>query len=376
MCGEITNGYSATAERPCLDIPIRIVHEPDAQWNYAHHPFLTWFRGRFFLFFSLGRNQEDDVGQRVMFTVSSDFETWTPPRELASPKRLDTGVLIPCGPWTDGERLNAYLLCFDYRKDVLVNGRRQPGSAGRENWGYRCQTTLDGETFREVEGPTAFGGNMPVRRLSSGRLFSCGGRTCAWTEDPTGLTGWHGAEVFPQGWKSPEAGQERHPLLPGEVGQCQMELCEGSSVELEDGTLLMLLRSGTPWLYASRSADGGETWTLPKRTSFTDNRTKFFLDRLPDGRYYYIGTPDPFPPRVRHLLCLSLSEDGVNYDRHFILCDRQFKGRYPGLDKNGVYGYPTALVREGRLYMTFSINKEMIAVAGLPLSALGKGLER
>ena len=137
----------------------------------------------------------------------------------------------------------------------------------------------------------------------------------------------------------------------------------------------MLLRSGTPWLWASESADGGATWSLPERTAFTDNRTKFFLDRLPDGRYCYIGTPDPFPPRVRQLLALSLSRDGKRYDRHFVLTDRQFKGRYPGLDKNGIYGYPTALVWEGTLYITCSINKEMIAVMRLTLEALGKGKE-
>ncbi len=373
MRGDITNRYSASGERIRLDVPIRIVHQPDADWNYAHHPFLTWFKGRFYLFFSLGRNQEDDVGQRVMVTSSVDFEDWTPPRELARPLREEYGVLIPSGPWTDGERLNAYLLCFEYEKEALSGGRRRPGSAGRVRWGHRCLTTADGAHFCEVPGPEAFGGNMPVRRLRSGRLFSCGGRTCAWTDDPSGLKGWHGAEVFPEGWHSPEEQKEPHPLLPGEVGNCRVDLCEGSFVQMDDGRLLMLLRSGTPWLWAAESFDEGETWTLPQPTAFTDNRTKFFLDRLPDGRFYYIGTPDPFPPRVRQVLVLSLSGDGRTYDRHFLLSDRQFKGRYPGLDKNGIYGYPTALVREGEMYITCSINKEMIAVMRLKTEALGKG---
>ena len=49
-------------------------------------------------------------------------------------------------------------------------------------------------------------------------------------------------------------------------------------------------------------------------------------------------------------------------EEYLLLENRQFKGRYPGLDKNGVYGYPTALVWSGTLYVTCSINKEMIAV--------------
>ena len=132
----------------------------------------------------------------------------------------------------------------------------------------------------------------------------------------------------------------------------------------------MLLRSGTPRLWASFSEDDGRTRSLPQPTDFTDNRTKFFLDQLPDGRYYHIGTPDPFPPRFRHVLALSLSRDGFSYDQHLLLADRQFKGRYPGLDKNGIYGYPTALAWNGKLYVTCSINKEMIAVMYISLDEI------
>ncbi len=370
MRSDITNGYRLSEERKLLDAEIRIVHEPTPDWNYAHHPFLAWFRDRFYLFFSLGRHQEDDVGQRVMVCTSADAVHWSPARELAAPERAETGVLIASGPWAAETRLNAYALCFDYRPEVLTGGRRRPGDAGRERWGFRCFTTTDGETFTETAPPEAFGGNMPVQRLRSGRLFSCGSRTSAWTDDPEGLTGWHPTEVFPEGWRSPEAGAEPHPLLPGEVGNHQVGLCEGSFLQDPDGRLLMLLRSGTDHLWASESGDDGETWTLPEPTDFTDNRTKFSLGRLPDGRYYYIGTPDPFPPRFRHVLALYLSRDGRNFDTHYLLANRQFKGRWPGLDKNGIYGYPTALVRDGRLHVTFSINKEMIAVTSVALKDL------
>ena len=94
------------------------------------------------------------------------------------------------------------------------------------------------------------------------------------------------------------------------------------------------------------------------------------MDRLPDGRYYYVGTPDPFPPRTRHVLALSLSEDGLDWTQHYLLADAQYKGRYPGIDKNGVYGYPCVLVEGQEMYLTFSINKEMIAVMHANLKGL------
>ena len=368
MIGAISNHFQAGESRRLLPSHLQVIHEPTPEWNYAHHPFLCRFRDRFYLFFSLGRYREDDVGQRVMVTSSADFKTWAEPKEIAAPENGQTGVLIASGPWATDRRMNAYLLQFDYRMDALENGHRRPGSAGRENWRFRCFTTEDGEHFHETAGPEAFGGNMPVKRLRSGRLFSCGGRVSAWTDDPEGLTGWREAAVFPEGWHSPEEEEEPRPLLPGEVSDRKVDLCEGSTLELPDGRLMLLLRSGTPRLWASFSFDDGETWSLPEPTDFTDNRTKFFLGQLPDGRYYHIGTPDPFPPRIRQVLALSLSRDGLSYDQHLLLENRQFKGRYPGLDKNGIYGYPTALVWNGTLYVTCSINKEMIAVMHVSLS--------
>lgn len=370
MIEAITNHYRPEEQRVLLNSHMRVVHEPTPAWNYAHHPFLCRFRDRFYLFFSLGRYREDDVGQRVMVISSADFETWTAPEELAVPENPRTGVLIASGTWNTEKRMNAYLLQFDYRPDALENGHRRPGGAGRENWRFRCLTTVDGKRFEEVPGPEAFGGNMPVQRLRSGRLFSCGGRVCAWTDDPEGLAGWREASVFPRGWHSPEEESEPRPLLPGEVSNRKIDLCEGSFIQLPDGRLLMLLRSGTPRLWASMSENEGETWPLPQPTAFTDNRTKFFMGRLPDGRYYHIGTPDPFPPRFRHVLALSLSDGGFSYDRHFLLENRQFKGRYPGLDKNGIYGYPTALVWNGTLYAACSVNKEMIAVMRVALNEI------
>ena len=365
----IDNRYDPGEKRKKLESHLQIIHEPTPEWNYAHHPFLAFFQDRFIITYSLGVNQEDDVGQKVMITSSPDFVHWDTPRELAVPEG-PRGVLIPSGPYAGEGRINQYLLQFSYQEQVLRNGRRQRGSAGREDWCFRVLTSEDGEHYTECGklSRDQFGGNMPVRRLSNGRLFSCGGQHAGWTDDPEGLEGWTGTEIFPDAYPRMRSLEHAQPLLPGEVGDFNLELCEGSFLEYDDGRLLMLLRSGTPHLWASVSEDRGETWSLPEPTAFTDNRTKFFLGRLPDGRYYHVGTPDPFPPRIRQVLALSISEDGKLFDQHYLIEDRQFKGRYPGLDKNGIYGYPTCLVRDGVLYVTCSINKEMICVMHVDLS--------
>ncbi len=111
-------------------------------------------------------------------------------------------------------------------------------------------------------------------------------------------------------------------------------LCEGSFYQTDDGVLHMLLRTTGPGyagkLWVTESRDDGTTWSSPVETGFTDNNTKFHFGRLPDGRFYYVGCPDPEPRGARNPLVLSLSEDGVRFDRHFILADEEYVQRRPG----------------------------------------------
>jgi hypothetical protein len=67
---------------------------------------------------------------------------------------------------------------------------------------------------------------------------------------------------------------------------------------------------------------------------------------------------------------LSLSEDGVRFDRAFILADEDYEMRRPGLHKGGLYGYPHTLLRDGFLHVIVSLRKEAVAVLRLPLRAL------
>lgn len=358
----ITNHYQPGMARTALRLQPHIVLEPTEEWNYAHHPFLTRFKGRFLLYFSNGRCNEDDVGQRVLFTGSDDFVHWDKPQVLAQPDDVEHGVLIPSGFYQRGDTLLAYYLKFAYRPEVLKDGHRRAGSAGRVWYGTFCKSTTDGVHWSAEIPVPHFGGNMPVRRLRSGRLFSCGGREQCYSDSADGLTGWREVLVCPEGYGNDPSNPPQEEQHPGLVSDTHVSLCEGSFIQQDSGRMWLYLRSDTPWLWACYSDNEGETWSLPQQTAFTDNRTKFFMDRLADGRYYYVGTPDPFPPRTRHVLGLSFSEDGLDWTRHYLLATAQYKGRYPGIDKNGVYGYPCVLAEGNILYIAVSINKEMIAV--------------
>ncbi|MBK8856441.1 MAG: exo-alpha-sialidase [Opitutaceae bacterium] len=71
-------------------------------------------------------------------------------------------------------------------------------------------------------------------------------------------------------------------------------LAEPCIVELADGRLLLLARTGAGSHHAAYSADGGETWTAPQPTTLTAACSPLTLHRLPDGRlivFYNHATP-------------------------------------------------------------------------------------
>ena len=67
---------------------------------------------------------------------------------------------------------------------------------------------------------------------------------------------------------------------------------------------------------------------------------------------------------------LSLSGDGVLFDRHYILADQPYAMKRPGMHKGGDYGYPHTLLHDGYLCVIVSRRKEAVEVLRAPLAAL------
>jgi hypothetical protein len=150
-------------------------------------------------------------------------------------------------------------------------------------------------------------------------------------------------------------------------------LCEAAFYQTDDGVLHVLFRStglpasGRPWLWESRSNDNGATWTAPLETAMSNTDTKFHFGRLPDGRFYCVSNPIG---NGRTPLVLSISRDGVAFDRHFILGEKHYQKRFEGGCKGGQYGYPHTLVYEGHLYVIVSREKEAVELLRVALAEL------
>ncbi|MGD0390073.1 MAG: exo-alpha-sialidase [Tepidisphaeraceae bacterium] len=345
MPSSITNGAEWANGLPVALPGVRrpkvesvFISRPGTEWTYSHHPHLGFFKGQFYAIWSNGRESEDHPGQRVLISTAQDFAHWTQPRPLVDTVKDAAGVeqvLTAVGLYLYDGRLAAYVASFGPHK---------------ENQLVETLTTTDGQTWSK---PHDLG--MPLcpnhgpQPTASGRLIICGNTSYPWSDDPSGLGGWHMVGIDPQ--------------------SVQGNPCEGSFFQTDDGVIHMLLRNGTTQiphrLWLTESRDDGLTWSAPVPTEFSDAYSKFHFGRLPDGRFYYVGNP----LWRRTPLVLSLSRDGVHFDQHFILAEAH-RDLPRGSDEYGFPAYPHSIVHDGRLYVIVSRDKNKIEVLRVALSEL------
>ncbi len=338
-----------------------LIYQPETEWTYSHHQSITFFKGRFYAIWSNGRRDEDAPGQRVLMATSPDFNKWTTPQPLVDSVTDAQGVervLTAAGFHEHNGTLVAYFGNYGPHKETTH---------------LQAVTTTDGQHWSAPRGMgVPVNPNHGPQPTASGRLIICGNISFPWSDDPSGLSGWHMTGIYPDDMA---ATIKDDPSSFWDVAKHQgwsAALCEGSFYQTDDGVLHMLLRNtGRPnahrlWLTESR--DDGATWSHPVETEFSDTNAKFHFGRLPDGRFYYVGNPIG---GNRTPLVLSLSRDGVHFNHHFILGDTHYQKRRPGGSKGGEYGYPHTLIHDGRLYVIVSRQKEAVEVLRVALSELG-----
>lgn len=330
------------------------VYVPVKGASYAHHPHIAYFKNKLYATFSQGRENEDDCGQRIMISVSSDMKTWSAPQPLVDSIMGNDSelVLVNAGLYTDGTRLVAYYGGYEYRKESLSGPNTRPfEDAHRYNHAMYLTYTTDGVNWSKPQKMSStFSCNYGPLPLKSGRLLMCGGTTFFYTDDKTGLSGF----------------KTRSISTSYLVSQGVKGINEGSFYQMDDGTIIMMFRSANGYLCASVSTDNGDTWSKMYKTSFTDCNSKVKFGRLPDKRFYYIGTPVVGSSRIP--LVLSVSSDGINFNKSFILCSEKYSKKFDGLYKGGVYAYPDSVVVNDKMYIIYSKHKEAIDVTTISLA--------
>ncbi len=375
MPSPITNCYDPQSARRKLAVERTTIYQPTTEWTYSHHASITFYKGRYYAIWSNGHEHEDYPGQRVLIASSADFADWTEPEALVGPiaGKHSEVILTAAGFHQYDDELIAYYGQYEYTAEAIARGI----VVGKEHQDYSlwAMRTRDGQTWsapQNVGAPIV--PNHGPQPTQSGRLIISGNTAFPYTDDPSGLSGWTMTGIFPADQAATFADDSStFWFLQADMGW-PAALCEGSFYQTDDGVLHMLLRTTGPGyagkLWVSESRDDGTSWSSPQETDFTDNDTKFHFGRLPDGRFYYVGSPDPKPQYHRNPLVLSLSTDGVRFDQHMVLADEEYVQRRAGQHKGGLYGYPHTMIHDGQLYVIISLRKEAVDVMRVPLAQL------
>lgn len=359
----ITNHYDPAEKRPRLEVEQTFLYEPESAWTYSHHPSIAFYKGQYYAMWSNGHVDEDSPGQRVLFSRSTDFQTWEPPRPLvdSQPGNNQELTLTAAGFHQHEDILVAYFGQYEYDVPESAGNARPEGDTHHFGTALRAITTTDGEHWspiKDLDIPLV--PNHPPQPTRSGRLIMSGNVMYPYTDDPSGLSGWVQTGIYPASMAGKVFDDSEGFRVVQKAAGFPTGLCEGSFFQLDSGRLRMMLRSGERRLWVTESTDDGASWSAPHPTAFSDANAKFHFGRLPDGRFYYVGNPDP--NGGRNPLVLSLSDDGACFDEHYILADHKYEMRRPGRFKGGMYGYPHTLFHKGKLHVIVSVNKERVLV--------------
>lgn len=362
----ITNRVASRTRRMLAPASSTLYYPQGFQWSYSHHPCLCVFNGAFHAMWSNGERDEDDLRQRVLHAVSADGVHWSCHDVLFSAR--EDRVLTACGFYDNGQALIAYVGSYTYAPENVECGRYKVINDLHRGTTLLCKSTTDGEHWgEETDLGLPMIANHGPQRLESGRLLLSGGITFPVTDAADGLSGWRmtGIEPFPWGGMQDDSeGVVRHAGMRGDG----VFLCEGSFFQTDDEAVHMLLRSDKRVLYETVSRDNGDTWSPPRATSFACCNTKFHCGRLPDGRFYIVGSPDPTGARCP--LVISVSEDGEVFDQEYVIDDTYRPIRMQGKYKGGIYGYPHSIIHGETMYVICSVNKEDVHVYSFALDAL------
>lgn len=360
------NSNAAVTERiNCEKARIYTPDGTDSAWYYSHHTYMTKFKGRFYAVYSSGNRNEDDCRQRIMMATSENFYDWDLKVFQDSAFGDHSDMVRYCmGIYSDGETLSVMFAAWEFEAEGLrkdEKGRDLRPEHGKGSLSYRkgpyVTQSTDGIHWSEpvimegnINGQLLAGNHSPFA-LPSGRVIWPGFASLSYTDDPTLKSGWTGMNV-------PIAQDEQKCVVT-----------ESSIMELSDGKLICFSRTGfrTNTIVAAVSTDGGTTWTDSYRTAFLNSDSKFQFGTLPDGRYYYVGNVD----QKRSSVVIIVSEDGIHFDKWYLVKDDAYVPMKEGMYKGGVYGYPTTFIDKNYMYIIYSLGKESVEVLRVSLSEIG-----
>ena len=339
-----TTKHETVGLKPAKEVKtVTIFKATELSDHYANGVVLSAFKGKLYCMWQSSPKDEDSDDTRVVYSISrDDGNTWSKPMTLAAPSR---DYYCTSGGWQVwGDTLIAFIDTWE--KGLSPRGGKtcyMTSSDGLKWSKIQPVRMIDGSEMNGVLEQDPY--RLPDGRIIGATHFMPGLHVCpVFTDDPRGISGWQKGQFEAE-----------------DIGKTSREI-EPSQYLQPDGTIVMLFRDQSSSFYklVSVSKDRGETWTKTTLTSFPDARTKQCAGNLPDGTSFIVSCP--VPAKRRWPLVLHLSDDGKKFGQAILLRSgtpgdlppRRYDGRYKTLG----YSYPKAIVHKGKLYISYSTNKE------------------
>ncbi len=340
-------------------------------WTYNHQSFLVYWNNMYYL-----QYLSDPVGEHIppgqtLIQTSKDGYNWTKPEVVFPEYKIPDGTTKEDYPGVAKDltavmhqRMGFYVssdkrlltigfygICFDQKDDPndgngvgrVVREIKKDGTYGpvyfiRYNHAFNEKNT-----------------NYPFYKKSKDKGFV---KACdELLADPLMMMQWV------------EEGDRNDPLIP-----LKKQYKAFNYYHLNDGRVVAL------WKHAltSVSNDGGKTWSEPvnRAKGFVNSNAKIWGQKTSDGKFATVYNPSEF----RWPLAVSTSEDGLEYKNlwlvHGDITGMRYGGNYKSCGPQYTRGIQehNGTTPDGNMWVTYSVNKEDIWVAKIPVPVTDKAM--
>ena len=338
-------------------------------WTYNHQPMMAYWNHQFYVHYLCDPSDEHVPPSHTMYQTSTDGYLWSTPQMLFPDLQVPEGFTKP----NRKDVAHNLIAIMHQRVGWYTSKSGQLFAIG--NYGVAFDKKDDpndgngiGRVIREIKKDGTLG---PIYFIYYNGNYGKGVKSGSYKT------------AFPYYTKAPkdvrsaceeilanpryrmqwvEEADRNDPLIP-----LHKEYKAYCDYTLPDGQIASL------WKHAltSTSADGGLTWAQPveRAKGFVNSNAKIWGQRLSDGTYATIYNPSEY----RWPLAISLSKDGYEYTTLNLV-----QGEVPPMRYGGNYkSYGPQYVRgiqegngtpaDGDLWVTYSMNKEDMWVAHIPV---------
>jgi hypothetical protein len=333
-------------------------------WTYNHQPMLAYWNNKFYVEYLSDKVGESVPPGQTLLLHSKDGKDWTQPKVVFPIYKIPDGTTKP-GVEGVASHLDAVMhqrMGFYVTKSgrlfvlgfygIVLHAHDDPndgkgiGRVVREiykdgSWGpiyfihYNPGWTTENTAY-------------PFYKQSKDKGFVKGCDELM--ADPLMMMQWE------------EESYRKDPLIP-----LQKNYKAFNFYHLPDGRVVGF------WKYAltAISSDGGRSWpeNAVRAPGFVNANAKIWGQRTSDGKYATVYNPSEF----RWPLAISTSKDGLNYTNLLLVNGEITSMRYGGAYKSYGPQYTRGIVEgngkvpDNNLWVTYSMNKEDIWVADIPV---------